>query len=254
MIPHISASSMPLSHKAQLALTEALEACFDASAWSKLALEMGLPHLAYSETRLQKALRYNDSDYGAEVAHLVTFMAMHKPDVLRSLPTRPVLKAWLEENDPGVAQELGLSVVHVPAPARRQTASEVVERALRDADHLLQTNGAISALDRVHTALHGYLLDVCAASGLAVAPDATIGLLFKTIRVGHPSLTAMNKHDPQVDAVLGSLAGAVTALNTLRNNASVAHPNQVLLGEGEAMLMVNLVRTLFNYLETRLDH
>ncbi len=245
---------MPMSHKAQLALIEAFEACFDASAWSKLGMEMGLPHLTHSETRLQKALRFNDSDYGTEVAQLVTFMAMQKPDLLRSLPTRPVLKAWLEQNAPAVAQELGLSVVHVPAPVRRLSASEVVERALKDADQLLQTNGAVSALDRVHTALHGYLLDVCAAAGLTAIPTAPIGSLFKTIRNEHPSLVAMNKHDPQVDVVLGSLAGAVTALNTLRNNASVAHPNQVLLGEGEAMLMVNLVRTLFNYLETRLDH
>jgi len=254
MISNNSSSSLPLSHKAQLALTEALEACFDASAWSKLGLEMGLPHLTHPETRLQKALRFNDSDYGAEVTQIVTFMAMQKPEVLRSLPTRPAVKAWLEQNAPAVAQELGLSVVHVPAPVRRLTASEVVERALKDADHLLRTNGAVSALDRVHTALHGYLLDVCAASGLSAAPDATIGLLFKILRGGHPSLVAMNRHDPQVDVVLGSLAGAVTALNTLRNNASVAHPNQVLLGESEAMLMVNLVRTLFNYLETRLAH
>ncbi|ARZ73033.1 hypothetical protein CCR98_02180 [Stenotrophomonas sp. WZN-1] len=254
MNPHNSSSSMPMSYKAQLALIEALEACFVALDWSKLGLEMELPYLTHSETRLQKALRFNDSDYGTEVAQLVTFMAMHKPDLLHSLPRRPALKAWLEQNAPAVAQELGLSVVHVPAPFRRLTASEVVERALRDADQLLQTNGAVSALDRVHTALHGYLLDVCAASGLTAIPTAPIGSLFKTIRNEHPSLVAMNKHDPQVDVVLASLAGAVTALNTLRNNASVAHPNQVLLREGEAMLMVNLVRTLFNYLETRLDH
>jgi hypothetical protein len=245
---------MQLSHKAQLALTEALEACFNASDWSKLGIEMGVPQMTHPETRLQKAMRFKDSDYGAEVARLVIFMATQKPDVLRSLSTRPSLKAWLEQYAPAVAQELDLSVVHVPTPSRRQTASEVVERALKDADHLLQSNGAVSALDRVHTALHGYLLDACAAAGLSVMPDAPIGSLFKIIRNGHPSLVAMNKHDPQVDVVLGSLAGAVTALNTLRNNASVAHPNQVLLGESEAMLMVNLVRTLFNYLETRLEH
>lgn len=137
MIPHNSSSSMPMSHKAQLALIEALEASFDASDWSKLGMEMELPHRTHSETRLQKALRFNDSDYGTEVAQLVNFMAMHRPDLLCSLPRRPALKAWLEQNAPAVAQELGLSVVHVPAPVRRLSASELVERALKNADQLM---------------------------------------------------------------------------------------------------------------------
>lgn len=242
----------PLSKSTLLALTEALEACFDASAWAKLGIELDMPQLGNSEMRLQKALRFRDDDYGYQVAQFVTFMENENQSALRSLATRPKLKSWLEANAPNAAQELGLGLTHVPTPPKPPTASEVVERALRDADHLLHTNGAVSALDRVHTALHGYLRDACALANLAVPANAPVGILFKALRSGHPKLVAMNQHDPQVDVVLASLAGAVTALNTLRNNASVAHPNQVLLGEPEAMLMVNLVRTLFNYLEARL--
>lgn len=86
--------------------------------------------------------------------------------------------------------------------------------------------------------------------------DARVGNCCPTVQGGAQRTSEVRghepAHDPQVGNVLASLAGAVTALNTLRNNASVAHPNQVLLGEPEAMLMVNLVRTLFNYLEARL--
>jgi hypothetical protein len=39
-----------------------------------------------------------------------------------------------------------------------QNATETVRRALADAEHLIQKNGATSAVDRVHTALHGYQL------------------------------------------------------------------------------------------------
>ena len=36
------------------------------------------------------------------------------------------------------------------------SASEVVRRALDDADSLMRTSGPLSAVDRVHTAMHGY--------------------------------------------------------------------------------------------------
>jgi hypothetical protein len=41
-----------------------------------------------------------------------------------------------------------------PSPA---FTTDVVERALVDAEQLLSGSGPISAVDRVHTALHGYL-------------------------------------------------------------------------------------------------
>lgn len=252
MNSYFSSLISPLSKPTLLALVEAFEATFDSSAWAKLGIELDMPQLGNSESRLQKALRFGDDDYGYQVAQFVNFMENNSPNELRQLATRPKLAEWLQQNYPKAAQELGLGQTHVPAPPALPSASEVVERALKDADHLLQTTGPVSALDRVHTALHGYLRDICARANLQVPANAGVGVLLKAVRSHHPKLVAMNQHDPQVDVVLGSLAGTVTALNTLRNNASVAHPNQVLLGEPEAMLMVNLVRTLFNYLEARL--
>lgn len=252
MIPFLPSFIPPLSSKALLAISEALEKHFDSSDWAKLGMELDLPTLQDPGSRLQRSLRFGDDDYGACVIQCVRHLQDEHPSALRNLAQRPKLKAWLEANNPNEASELGLGQTHVPAPPSPATTSEVVKRALQDADHLLHSNGAVSALDRVHTALHGYLRDICARSQLVPTEDATVAQLFKAVRNEHPKFVAMNQHDPQVGNVLASLAGAVTALNTLRNNASVAHPNQVLLGEPEAMLMVNLVRTIFNYLEARL--
>ncbi len=241
-----------LSRTAILALVNALEESFDATDWAKLGIELDMPQLAYPESRLQKSLRFQDDDYGYQVAQFVTYLESSNPSTLRSLAFRPEIKSWLIANTHSASAEFGLLQQHVAAPPPAPSASEVVIRALRDADHLIQTNGPISAVDRVHTALHGYLKDLCAKENLAVPENPTIGVLLKTIRNDHPALKSLGHHHAHVDGVLGSLAGAVSALNTLRNNASVAHPNQVLLGDPEAMLMVNLVRTLFNYLEARL--
>jgi Abortive infection C-terminus len=38
----------------------------------------------------------------------------------------------------------------------------------------------------------------------------------------------------------------------LRNNASVAHPNEALLDEPEAMLAINAARTILHYLDAKL--
>ena len=48
-----------------------------------------------------------------------------------------------------------------------QITSEVVLRALADAETLIQTSGPRSAVDRVHTVLHGHLMAVCDAAGIA---------------------------------------------------------------------------------------
>lgn len=77
-------------------------------------------------------------------------------------------------------------------------------------------------------------------------------MLFKVLRTSHPKL-AREALDADVGRVLNSFAAVVDALNTLRNTASVAHPNTELLGTAEAHLMVNAVRTLFHYVRERLE-
>jgi hypothetical protein len=49
------------------------------------------------------------------------------------------------------------------------------------------------------------------------------------------------------------MATVVDVLNPLRNKASVAHPNEQLLAEPEALLVINSVRTLLNYLDLKLQ-
>jgi len=51
--------------------------------------------------------------------------------------------------------------------------------------------------------------------------------------------------------VLGSMASILDALNPVRNNASVAHPNEELVGDSEAVLVINTVRTMLSYLESK---
>lgn len=131
------------------------------------------------------------------------------------------------------------------------TASETVRRALEDADNLMRTSGPQSAVDRVHTVMHGYLLSLCADAGIEHGDCPTMNQLFKALRAEHPSLSALGVRSDDVAKMLGSMAAILDALNPVRNNASMAHPVSALIGQAEAVLVINTVRTLLTYLEAK---
>ena len=141
----------------------------------------------------------------------------------------------------------------VPSPSPRIT-SATVERALQDAERLIPARGAASGVDRIHTAFHGFLRAVCDQEGIAYASDASTTALLKVLREKHPSLVVAEDPEAENVAKVIRAMGAITdALNPLRNNASLAHPNPLLLDEPEAMLVINAVRTLLHYLSTKLE-
>jgi hypothetical protein len=130
--------------------------------------------------------------------------------------------------------------------------SEVVERAIADAEALISRNGATSGVDRIHTVLHGYLKAVCDSARIPYAQDASLTDLFKVLREQHPRFRSVGPRADEVQQVLRALGAIMGALNPVRNRASVAHPNEALLGEAEAMLMINAARTILHYLDAKL--
>jgi hypothetical protein len=99
--------------------------------------------------------------------------------------------------------------------------------------------------------MHGYLLSLCDGAGIAHGERPTMNQLFKALRAEHPSLNDLGVRSEDVAKMLGSMAAILDALNPVRNNASMAHPNTELVGESEAVLVINTVRTLLTYLEAK---
>ena len=133
-----------------------------------------------------------------------------------------------------------------------QITSEVVRRAIADAETLLRDSGPTSAVDRVHTALHGYLKAACVDVGIGVGKDPSILDLFKLLKQEHPSLQSLGEHQGPIIQVLRSLGAVMDALNPARNRGSVAHPNEELLDSDEAMLFINAARTVLQFLNAKL--
>lgn len=149
----------------------------------------------------------------------------------------------------GVAKILeGASPVSSPDP---KINSAIVERAIGDVEALIQASGAVSGVDRIHTALHGYLRAVCDAENIVCGKDDSMTKLFKLLRQYHPALHNLGARSQDIERILQSSASIMDALNPIRNNASVAHPNEDLLDKEEAMLVINVTRTLLHYLDAK---
>jgi hypothetical protein len=132
------------------------------------------------------------------------------------------------------------------------STSIVVERAINDAETLVHTRGAASGVDRVHTALHGYLHKTCDDATISYEAGATMTALFKKLRADHPAFKEDGPRAQDVTQIMRAMSAIMDALNPLRNNASVAHPNEFLLDEPEAMLTINAARTILHYLDAKL--
>ncbi len=135
------------------------------------------------------------------------------------------------------------------APA---ATTEVVRRAIDDAEALLDKGGATSAVDRIHTSLHGHLHYLCDQSEIEYTRDDSTVALLKKLRRKHPRLQNLGPRSQDIEKILNSCGSILDALNPVRNNASVAHPNKDLLGREEAQLVVNVGRTLLMYLDSKL--
>lgn len=146
---------------------------------------------------------------------------------------------------------------NLPAQVRTPdliVTSEAVKRALADAEHLIENGrGASSALDRVHTSLHGYLIQLCVEAELipSSGEHPSMTALFKKLREEHPRFLYTGPRAAEVGSALKASSSIIEAINTLRNNASVAHPNEAVVPEPEAMYLVNLARSLLHYIEMK---
>ena len=169
----------------------------------------------------------------------------HEPDAdrptFRSSELHREILAWISR------LETGQTAVEVEL----ERPSEIVRRALDDTASLLRTSGPQSAIDRVHTAMHGYLHSLCDEIDVRLDGRPTMNQLFKALRRSHPALADVGARGEDVNRILGAMATILDALNPVRNRASVAHPNPQLIGEPEAHLVINVVRTLLNYLEDK---
>jgi len=129
-----------------------------------------------------------------------------------------------------------------------ESAESIVSRALSDAKALVGHSNAASAIDRAHTGLHAYLIELCGQAEIRVEDDVSLSRAFKLLRTNHAALTLDVHRAKDIAQIVQSFASAIDAFSTIRNKASLAHAN-VLLEGPEATAALNSIYTVFRYLQ-----
>ena len=130
--------------------------------------------------------------------------------------------------------------------------SDVVFDALEDAESLIKERKSVSAVDRIHTAFHGYLRSLCTNDNITFTDKDDLVALVKKIINEHSKFSVTTKEE-EIKNIIRNLVSIADSLNPIRNQGSLAHPNENLLSEAEANLVINCVRTLLIYLNTKFN-
>lgn len=236
-----------------LAVKDAIIACYDSFDWIQLGYATGCRDYVQGHRRLLRSLRFGDDDYPYNVLSTLEHVLAADDKNFDVLLEDSQIRDWLRTNRPELFVEFvrDLPAEAVMAPTLRVTSS-TVERAISDAESLIRTNGPTSGVDRIHTALHGYLIAVCEEAGIAHAKRPTTMELFSLIRNRHAAFHSTEAQASETVTILRSLSKLIDTLNSVRNEASLAHSNEQLLDEPEAFLMINAARTVLHYLDAKL--
>ncbi|WP_432263010.1 abortive infection family protein [Cupriavidus sp. TMH.W2] len=237
-------------NRAFVAIRKAIVPAFDEIDWRDFAAA----HSLVPAPRLLKGSQWKgNEDYPGHVMDLLARLrGADNTPALFALASHPKLRDAIRTDAPQLFAAV-CGTPHVPlVVAPPQSPSEIVRVALEDALTLIQSpNGPASAVDRLHTALHGYFREVCRRAGIEWERKESVTLLFRRLRDRHSAFKKAGPHADDVERILNNMGSTLDTLGKLRNHASVGHANEQLLDRIDATLVVNAVHTIFNYIAAK---
>lgn len=234
-------------------LSNAAAARFSSSEWTEIGYLTSTDEWIDGHPRLLRSLQWGDDDYKGHVIDAIAHILDKDEENLRRLVEYEPIASWLKRHDRSGLEELLSDVAGGEvAEILPRSATESGIAALADAQALLRSRGPTSAVDRVHTGLHGFLRGACDEAEIEYEDDATATQLLKVLLNGHPALADLGPRTDEIKRMIRTSASIVDAMGTLRNKASLAHPNEELLDHDEALPVINLARSLLRFLDAKL--
>lgn len=127
--------------------------------------------------------------------------------------------------------------------------SETIKKSIDDALAFSRDGKYDSAFDRVHTAFHDYLRQLLIVHGVDYGENESLPSLYSKLHNFYEEHIQPPEVGNRIKSILRSAGGMVNAVNELRNNNTVVHPNSQLIQKREAQLAIRLVNAVIDYVE-----
>ena len=128
--------------------------------------------------------------------------------------------------------------------------TEVISKAIADAELLMEQGKYDSAFDRIHTAFHGYLRKVLDNKQVGYEESDTLSQLYTKLHTEVSANIGSTEIAELVKKSLRSASGVIAAINEMRNRHSLSHPNDDLLQKREAEFAIKLVKDMSDYINS----
>ncbi|WP_274482693.1 abortive infection family protein [Paenibacillus polymyxa] len=130
---------------------------------------------------------------------------------------------------------------------------EFVQDTLDQCQTMISQHNCSSAIDRAHTALHGYLKETCKKADLQInLSNPKIQDYWSKLKQEHPLflIEHSQSHLP-INQIVNAVSKMLEGLNEIRNNRSFSHPNEEIIKEPEAKFVINLFRSILQYVDQK---
>ena len=127
--------------------------------------------------------------------------------------------------------------------------SNTVRQAIADAELFIRERKYESAVDRIHTAFHGYLRQILDRHQIVYQSDDTLPSLYAKLHSYYGAAIQPPDVAGRIRDIIRSGSNMVIKINELRNNNTVAHANTQLIQKREAELVIRMLNALWDYIE-----
>ncbi|MNP57736.1 hypothetical protein D3C76_1525910 [compost metagenome] len=102
--------------------------------------------------------------------------------------------------------------------------------------------------------MHGYLKETCKKAELQIIEkNPKIQDYWSKIKQDHPKfLLDQKSNDKPINQIVNAISKLLENLNEIRNNKSFSHPNEEIIQEIEARFVINLFRSILQYIDQKI--
>ena len=127
--------------------------------------------------------------------------------------------------------------------------SDIIYKAIEDAELFISQEKYDSAVDRVHTAFQGYIRELLSVHHITFSKNDNLSALYSMLHKFYGSNIQPADVAKRIKEVIRSGIGIINSVNEMRNNNTVVHPNNLLIQKREAQLVIRIINSIVNYLE-----